>query len=98
MAIEKSITLFATLLPGFMRQYYPDYTLARAIEIIKAIPKAWNQYTLEGEAGQWGPGMVAEKCFVARDTVSKYHRAFSMAGIHTVNGITIPYRPRSSSH
>jgi len=76
-----------------MRKHYRDYNLQTAKDVVKAIPRAWDQYSLE--YGRWGPGCVARYCNCASTTVGRYLKAFWLAGIHYIDGIPIPYTPRS---
>jgi hypothetical protein len=76
-----------------MKQYYKDYSPATAREIIDGLPKAWD--FSKYEAKTWGASVIGEVLVMTRETVSRYMKAFWMAGIREVNGIKIPYRPKA---
>jgi hypothetical protein len=81
---------------AYMKQFYADYSPRTALKILEAIPKAWAAYNEAG--GRWGPQKIAEQYDLDIPTMSRYLKAFWMAGLrefeHEGEKIPNPYKPR----
>jgi hypothetical protein len=73
-----------------MRTHYKDYSIETARNILKAIPKAYDDCKKEG--GRWGPGRLAGYCYINATTIGRYLKAFRSAGLMEVevSGEIIP--------
>ena len=86
--------LIAILEIEVMQEHYDDYSPPTAAALLKAIPEAYDVYLDEG--GQWGPGYVGAKYGMAAETVGRYFRALTEAGVESVIHIPIPHRRRTA--
>ena len=80
-----------------MKGLFQDFTAARAYEILKAVPAAWNKYQSELSPGQWGPKWIGEQSICPPATVSNYLRVLHHKGLRTIDGIEIPHRTKRNS-
>jgi hypothetical protein len=83
-----------------MKNFYSGYSSSSAKEIINSIPKAWKEYNRSGEleGSRWGPTYISRFCNINPTTLGRYFKVFNKVGIHDLDGVRIPYRPRSSQN
>jgi hypothetical protein len=80
--------------PKTMKDYYADYNVQTAMQILEAIPKAYKSYR-SSRRGRWGPGLIRKETMTIQrsETVGKYLKAFCLAEVKVWKGVPIPYHP-----